>query len=70
MSFCAVKNFTSRRHFLVTYFLLLKKSNWLEGIRVKNHHGRWREACFCGTAAAFALPSHLCSPIIFDIYWL
>jgi hypothetical protein len=36
--FCAIKNFTSRRHFLVTYFLLLKKSNWLEGIQVKNHH--------------------------------
>jgi hypothetical protein len=25
---------------------------------------------FGGKAAAFALPSHLCSPIIFDIYWL
>ena len=23
---------------------LIKKNHWLEGIRVKNHHGRWREA--------------------------
>jgi hypothetical protein len=28
---------------LVTYFLLLKKSNWLEGIQVKNHQG-WQYA--------------------------
>ena len=25
---------------------LYKKSIWLERIRDKNHHGRWREACF------------------------
>jgi hypothetical protein len=25
-----------------------------------------RSSCFGGKAAAFALPSHLCSPIIFD----
>jgi ribosome modulation factor len=25
---------------------LYKKSHWLEGIRDKNHHARWRAACF------------------------
>jgi hypothetical protein len=43
-----MKNISGER-LLFGYFILScrRKSNWLERNQVKNHQGRWREACCC-----------------------